>query len=301
MTAKSIQIVEVGPRDGLQSEEKHLSVADRLTFIQKAVDAGVRRVEVASFVNPKRVPQMAHAEEVIAALPERDDVTYIGLVLNYRGFERARETGIKEIGCAIGVSETFNQRNQGAPIKETLDAWKKMAKGAQEAGMRAQMTISTSFGCPFEGEISSEAVVALSKRVAEAEPIEICLADTIGVCVPNQATDLFGMLKDAIPDTPLRAHFHNTRNTGLANAWAAMEAGVETLDSSIGGIGGCPFAPRATGNIPTDDLVFMLERGGVDTGIDLDAIIATSAWLEGILEKDVPSMVAKAGGFPATA
>jgi hydroxymethylglutaryl-CoA lyase len=243
---------------------------------------------------------MADAEAVLAALAvERSPARYIGLVLNRKGFDRARAAGCTEVGMAIAASDTFSQRNQGCTIEEGVDAWLDIASAAKSAGIRAQITISTAFGCPFEGEVPAIRVRALAERLAAGAPDEIAVADTIGVAVPTQVTDVIGILGTALPGMRLRAHFHNTRNTGLANAYAAYEAGVRSLDASCGGIGGCPFAPAATGNIPTEDLIYMLHRMGVDTGVDLPALIETSRWLQQTLDHAVPGMVLKAGLFPA--
>ena len=296
-----VEIVEVGPRDGLQNEPSTLTTATKVDFIGRLVAAGVRRLEVASFVNPKRVPQMADAEELLRALPRRPDVTYIGLVLNRRGYERALAAGCNEIGMAVVASDTFNQRNQGVSTEQSLEAWLEIAVAARAAGVRTQVTVSAAFGCPFEGEIAPERVVDLARRAAAGQPRELALADTIGAVVPSQVTDLVARVRRAVPDLPLRCHFHNTRNTGIANAYAAIEAGVCVLDASIGGIGGCPFAPAATGNVPTEDLVYMLERMGIATNLDLDALIATSRWIQTQLGRPVPGLVAKAGGFPRRA
>jgi hydroxymethylglutaryl-CoA lyase len=300
MTQQHIEIVEVGPRDGLQSEAQVLSTAHKVEFVRRLEDSGLSRIEVASFVNPKRVPQMADAEAVLAALAARPPkARYIGLVLNRRGFERAQASGCSEVGMAIAASESFSQRNQGCSVDEGIDAWLDIAKRARAAGIRAQITVSTAFGCPFEGEVSVAKVRAIAERLAAGEPDEIAVADTIGVAVPTQVTQLIGALRAALPRVRLRAHFHNTRNTGLANAYAAVEAGVRVLDASCGGIGGCPFAPAATGNIPTEDLIYMLHRMGFDTGVDLPRLIDTSRWLQGVLEHAVPGMLVKAGVFPA--
>ena len=301
MAARRIEIVEVGPRDGLQNESTVFSTAAKVEFINRIVAAGTRRVEVASFVHPKRVPQMADAEAVLKALPRRDDVYYVGLVLNRRGFDRAAAAGCNEIGMAVVASDTFNQRNQGVTTEESIKAWLDIAAAAHAAGIRPQVTVSAAFGCPFEGEVAPAKVLEVATRVAQAAPFEIAIADTIGVGAPNQVTDLLGQLTDALPGMPLRCHFHNTRNTGLANAYAAVEAGATVLDASVGGIGGCPFAPAATGNIPTEDLLYMLDRMGVSTGVDLDATLATSRWLQDQLGRAVPGMLVKAGGFPARA
>lgn len=305
MPERKIEIVEVAPRDGLQNESVAFSTADKLRLINLAIDAGLRRLEVASFVHPKLVPQMADAEALVAGLDDRPDVTYFGLALNMRGAERAAETrsagrGIDVVGCVAITSDTFGQKNQGQTSADSVAVCKEIIAFAKAEGMGAQVTISAAYGCPFEGEIAPARVVDLAKRLADAEPRELSLADTIGVAVPAQVTDLFGQVQEAVPHIPLCAHFHNTRNTGIANAWAAVEAGAVTIDASLGGLGGCPFAPSATGNIATEDLVYMLQRSGVETGIDLDKLIAATGWVQGILGRQTPAMVSKAGGFPKT-
>ena len=297
----SIQIVEVGPRDGLQNEPDIVSTADKLEMIGRMIDAGARRLEVASFVHPQRVPQMADAEAVIAGLPDRKDVSYIGLTLNKRGALRALATreggrrGVDEIGCVIVATDTFGQKNQGQSVAEGISEAIEMILFAKENGLIAQVTISAAFGCPFEGDVPAQRIVDIAKAVLEAGPSEIALADTIGVGVPAQVTDLYGRLSEFVPeDIPLRAHFHNTRGTGIANAWAAIQAGVRVLDASLGGLGGCPFAPRATGNIATEELIYLAERSGIDHGMDLDAAIAANRWMAGILGRELPSLVARA-------
>ena len=299
--AQHVSIIEVGPRDGLQSEPEVLPTAVKIQFITRALDAGIRRLEVSSFVHPKRVPQMADAEDVIRGLPAREGVTYIGLVLNRKGFERAQVTGIHEIGMAVVASDTYNQRNQGVPTSESVKAWIDIARAAKAAGIRANVMISSAFGCPYEGEIPVARVLELVDQVMEGDPIELGFADSIGVAVPNQVTDLLGAVMARVPGVPIRCHFHNTRNTGIANAQAALVAGVASLDASIGGIGGCPFAPAATGNIPTDDLLYMLDRSGIHTGVSLEKIIATSQWLQEQLGRSTPAMLPKAGIFPQIA
>lgn len=295
---QAIEIVEVGPRDGLQSEPEILPTATKLQLIQRLVSAGLRRIEVASFVNPKRVPQMADAEAVLSALPQTSGVQYVGLVLNRKGFDRARAARCGEIGMVVAATDSFSERNQGATMEEAIRSWEEIAPLAREAGIRAQVTISVSFGCPFEGEVPASRVVEIAGRLAQASPFEIAIADTIGVAVPSQVTGLVEQVRAAVGNIPLRCHFHNTRNTAIANAYAAVLAGVTTLDASVGGVGGCPFAPNATGNVGTEDLVYMLSRGGYDTGIDLDKLIETARWLQEQRGKAVPSMVSKAGGFP---
>jgi hydroxymethylglutaryl-CoA lyase len=297
-TPKRIEIVEVGPRDGLQNEAAVVPTSAKLEFIRRAIDAGLRRIEVASFVNPKRVPQMADAEAVMAGLPPRDDVTCVGLVLNRRGFDRAAAAGCREIGMVVFTTDEFNRRNQGVPTADSIRDWHDIAAAAREAGIRAQVTISAAFGCPFEGEVAPARVAEIARELAQSAPFEIAIADTIGVGVPAQVTEVFGRVAEAAPGVALRAHFHNTRNTGIANAWAAMMAGASVLDASLGGIGGCPFAPAATGNIATEDLVYMLGRAGVETGVDLGRAIEAARWIEPHVGHAVPGMLTKAGDFP---
>ena len=299
--ARHVSIIEVGPRDGLQSEPEILSTATKIEFIRRAVAAGIRRLEVTSFVHPKRVPQMADAEDVIRGLPRDEGVIYIGLVLNRKGFDRAQATGIHEIGMAVVASDTYNQRNQGVPTAESVKAWIEISKAARAAGIRANVMISSAFGCPYEGEVPVRRVLDLVEQVMAGDPVELGIADSIGVGVPGQVRDLIGAVQARAPGVPIRCHFHNTRNTGIANAQAALDAGVTSLDASIGGIGGCPFAPAATGNIPTDDLLYMLDRSGVHTGVSLEKIIATSHWLAEQLGRGTPAMLPKAGIFPQIA
>lgn len=298
---RSIEIVEVGPRDGLQSEPEILATELKIELINRLVAAGLRRIEVASFVHPKLVPQMADAEAVMAALPRVPGVQYVGLVLNRKGFDRALAAGCTEIGMVTAATDSFAQRNQGTSIEGTLKAWEEIAPLARAASIRAQVTISVAFGCPFEGEVPIARVVEIAQRLAQSAPVEIAIADTIGVAVPTQVTAVIEAVRKAVPNVPLRCHFHNTRNTAVANAYAAVMAGVATLDASVGGVGGCPFAPNATGNVATEDLVYMLSRAGFDTGIDLERLIETAHWLQTQRGKPVPSMVSKAGGFPKRA
>ncbi|MDH3338015.1 MAG: hydroxymethylglutaryl-CoA lyase [Gammaproteobacteria bacterium] len=298
MSKRQITIVEVGPRDGLQGEPEILPTDSKVVFIEKAIDAGIRRLEVASFVHPKLVPQMADAEALIEKLPQRDEVSYIGLIMNERGLDRALSTKINEIGMVVVASDTYNRKNQGVGTEESVAEWRRIGAKAKAAGLRANVMISSAFGCPYEGEVKVERVIELAKQLVDAGPAELGIADSIGVAVPDQVTELLGRVKEVIGDIPLRCHFHNTRNTGLANAQAAVAAGVAYLDASIGGIGGCPFAPAATGNIPTDDLLYMLDRSGVETGVSLEQIIGVSRWLEEELGRSVPALLPKAGGFP---
>jgi len=297
----NINLVEVGPRDGLQSEGSVLPTATKVDLINRLVAAGIRRLEVTSFVNPKKVPQMADAEALLATLPRVAGVSYIGLVLNRKGFERARIAGCDEVGMVVTASDTFSRRNQGASTAESIGVWLEIARAAHEAGIKPHVTVSAAFGCPFEGEVSADRVIDIARQCAEGRPAELAIADTVGVGVPTQVTDLCGRLREALPGVPLRGHFHNTRNTGMANAYAAVMAGVQSLDASVGGIGGCPFAPAATGNIPTEDLLYMLQRMGIETGVSIAALIESGIWLQEQIGRPVPGMLMKAGVFPRDA
>jgi hydroxymethylglutaryl-CoA lyase len=296
-----IEIVEVGPRDGLQNESVLFNTQQKLAFIERAINAGVRRIEVASFVNPKLVPQMADADAVSAGLAPRDDVIYIGLVLNKRGALRAIEAGLDELGAVCAASDGFATRNQGQTSDESLAMCCEVVRLARQEGRRGQITISTAFGCPFDGEVDPQRVVDMATIAAAAGPVEVAIADTIGVAGPRDVADLVARVKAAIAPLPVRVHFHNTRNTGLANVWAAVNAGASTVDASLGGLGGCPFAPRATGNVPTEDVIYMLERSGYRTGLDIDRVIEAAEWLAGQMGRELPGMLSKAGNFPAVA
>ena len=296
-----VSLLEVGPRDGLQSEPTILPTDVKRDFIIKTMDAGIKQIEVTSFVHPKKVPQMADAEKLVESLPVRDDVSYIGLIMNQRGFERARDCGIDEVGMVIVSTDTYNMKNQNVVTQESIDNWLRIASDAKSAGIRTNVIIACSFGCPYEGEVDPELIASIAEKVLEGEPNILGLADSVGVAVPNQVKKTFSLIKELAPNIPLRTHLHNTRNTGLANAAAAIEAGVTIIDASTGGIGGCPFAPKATGNIPMDDLLYMLDRSGIETGVNLKEIVSTSEWLEEKLEHSVPAMVPKAGIFPENA
>lgn len=295
----SVTVMEVSPRDGLQNEDALLTTQQKLQLIQHALDAGCKRIEVTSFVHPKRVPQMADAEAVCAGLPPRQDVRYTGLILNARGYQRLRETCLDEAGLVVPATDTFGQNNQGLSVAEGLAMASEIIADGKHSGFPVQVTIAVAFGCPFEGEVPLSRIQHMAEALAAAGPVEVALADTIGVGVPMQVHQAFTALKQQLGSLPLRAHFHDTRNTGIANAYAAFMAGVSVLDASIGGIGGCPFAPNASGNVATEDLVYMLTRGGVAHGIQLEQLIAAAGWLETVLGKSVPSMLLKAGDFPA--
>ena len=290
-----IEIVDVGPRDGLQNEDETLTPEVRAELCEKLAAAGVPRVEAASFVNPKRVPQMAGAEEVMAAIERAPGTSYAGLVLNEKGYERAIEAGVDEVRYAFPVTEIFAKRNQNTTVEDAMQLAARLVERARLDGVRVSITLSAAFGDPFEGKVDPGHVLDVASEVAASVPDEIVLADTIGVGVPSQVRDLVeGVAAHGIR---IGCHFHDTRNTGIANAAAAVESGATILDASVGGTGGCPFAPRATGNIATEDLVYLLHGMGYETGIDLDALIEVAAWLSEQLEKELPGQVHKAGQF----
>lgn len=297
--SRKISIVEVGPRDGLQNDPVLLPTDMKLEFIDRLIGAGVKRMEAASFVNPKLVPAMADSVEIMARVPRDRGVSYIGLALNERGMRAAIDAQCDEINFVMVASEGFGKANQNATPLETADLLGRIAILAHDARIPLSATISVAFGDPFDGEVDPAILGELAARAAAAGAVEIALGDTIGVATPWQVTKAVEIVREAAPDLTLRLHFHNTRNTAIANVYAAVEAGVGVIDASAGGIGGCPFAPRATGNVATEDVVYMLERAGFDTGINLDAMINTAKWLEAeALKHPIPSALAKAGGFP---
>ena len=279
----AITLCDVGPRDGLQNERDVLAPTVRAELVDRLAAAGLPRIEAASFVRDDRVPQMAGAEEVVSAIERRDGVEYAGLVLNEQGFERLRQTRLDRVNVTLGATDTFNLRNGNATLAEATE---RVQRILAQADRPTTATISVAFGCPFEGAVDPGAVVELA---ANLEANEIVLADTSGVATPSAVRSL---VERAGADG---FHGHNTRNTGYANALAALEAGATVLDASIGGLGGCPYAPRATGNIATEDLVYLLEGEGVETGVDLDALVVVSQWLEGVLGRTLEGQVYRAG------
>jgi isopropylmalate/homocitrate/citramalate synthase len=295
--ARDVTVVDVGPRDGLQNEPDVLAPETRAKLVGRLVAAGLREIEVASFVDPRRVPQMAGAEEVVAALAHADGVLYAGLALNERGYERLAAANLDEVRFAFGATESFNTRNQNASVADSLAAALHIVKRAQADGIRSTVTISVAFGCPFEGPVDEHRVLGLAELLAAAGPDAIVLADTIGVATPRAVRSLVG--EAAGLGIPVGGHFHDTRSTGYANALAALESGATILDASVGGLGGCPFAPNATGNVATEDLVYLLHGEGIATGIDLEALIGVSAWLEEVLGRRLEGQVYRAGQFPA--
>ena len=297
----TVEICEVSPRDGLQNEDILLSTDDKVELVERAIRAGVRRIEVTSFVNPKRVPQMADAEEVMAALPHPTGVRYAGLVMNARGLDRALAAGVDEINIVVVATDTFCGRNQGMTTQQSVEEAARLVAEARTAGVTSTVTIGAAFGCPFEGEVPIERLRHVIAGVVDAGPDELAMADTIGVAVPREITQRLGLARKlAGAGTPLRLHLHDTRHTAVANAVAAVEAGVAVLDASIGGTGGCPFAPNATGNVATEDLVYLFDRTGVATGLHLRELVDTTAWLEQKLGKGLPGALLRAGSFPAT-
>jgi hydroxymethylglutaryl-CoA lyase len=299
VTREKLELVDVSPRDGLQNEPDIVSTENKLKLIDHILAAGFRRLEAGSFVNPKKVPQMADGDAVFAGLPKRDDATFIALALNVRGVERAVAAGAKEINYVFCASDGFSIRNNGGTVEETFRVWPEAAAKARAGGARLSATVSTAFGCPFDGEVSIERVVAVAEMCAHQDIFELALADTIGVGSPKDVHERFRAVKQAIPaGIQLRAHFHNTRNTALANALAAVVEGVRVLDGSLGGIGGCPFAPGAAGNVPTEDLLYMFTRMGFDTGVDLDGAVEAARFIGGVLGRATPGMVSRAPKWP---
>lgn len=296
----AVTVCDVAPRDGLQNDPKTLEPAVRAELCDRLAAAGVPRIEAVSFVNPARVPQMAGAEEVVAAIRPREGVLLAGLVLNEKGYDRLRETALGEVHMAFASTETFNQRNQNSTVADSLAAASRIVGRAHEDGIRATVTIGASFGCPFEGAVDPGRILELARELAAAGSDEVIFADTIGVAVPRRIREIVGRAARELP-CPVGVHLHNTRNTGIANALAAVEEGASVLDASVGGIGGCPFAPRATGNICTEDLVYMLHGEGVETGIDLGALIDVASWLEDVLGRQLEGMVYRAGAFAPVA
>ena len=298
MITPSIEIVDVSARDGLQNEKRLFSTQEKLALIEHVLAAGAKRLEVASFVHPKYVPQMADAEAVVAGLPKRDDVTYIGLVLNMRGVERALATSVDELGCVAVASDGFGMKNQSQTCAQSVSACQEMIARIISEGRSVNVTLSTAFGCPFDGEVDPSRVIEICKDLAAAGPREIAVADTIGVATPWHVEAMMDGLKTALPDMPIRVHFHDTRNTAVANMFAAVKGGAVTVDASLGGLGGCPFAPNATGNVPLEDVVYALSRAGFDTGMDLPRLIEGAVWLTEIMGRTLPGKVSRAGGFP---
>jgi hydroxymethylglutaryl-CoA lyase/(R)-citramalyl-CoA lyase len=295
----SVTICDVGPRDGLQNQPVTLEPAVRSELVDRLATTGLRRIEAVSFVNPERVPQMAGAEEVVAAVERRNGVVFAGLALNERGYERLVGAELDEAHFAFAATDEFNRRNAGATVEEGVAAGVRIVERARVDGIRSTVTVGVAFGCPFEGAVDPGRVEALAARFAAAETDEILVADTVGVGVPRQARDL---VERILPlGRPVGVHLHTTRNNGFANAMAALEAGATVFDASVGGIGGCPFAPRATGNIATEDLVYLLHGEGAETGVDLEALIEVAKWLEAKLGRELEGQVYKAGGFAPVA
>ena len=294
-----VEICDVAARDGLQSGAVVWPTDDKLELIRRLVAAGVRRLEVASFVNPQRVPAMADAEAVCAGLPRVRGVRYVGLVLNERGMERAVAAGIDEVNATVACTDAFAERNQGTTSVGSVDVWRKVAERARQAGIPAQVVLSTAFGCPYEGEVPVERVVQVAQACAAAGPVRLTLADTIGSAAPADIEARVTAVQAALPHTvELALHLHNSRGTAPANAWVAYGLGVRSFDASLAGIGGCPFAPGATGNVCTEDLAYLFERSGVTTGLDLDELVRASRWLTEKLGAPTPGNYAKAGPFP---
>jgi isopropylmalate/homocitrate/citramalate synthase len=290
-----VTVVEVGPRDGLQNEAVRVSTAAKIAFADALAAAGLPVVEVAAFVNPERVPQMADAAEVVRGLTRRSGVRYSALVPNTRGLAAAREAGLAEVAIFAAASETFSRRNINQSVDESLRAYGEVVDHARRAGLRVRGYLSTSFGCPFEGHVPVDRVVELTGRLLELGVFEVAVSDTIGVATPNQVLDTLDALAARVPLTSIALHLHDTRGTALANVFAALGAGVTTFDASAGGLGGCPFAPGAAGNLATEDLIYMLNGLGIETGVDIDAVRAASLDIARLLNHALASRYAAAG------
>jgi isopropylmalate/homocitrate/citramalate synthase len=286
-----VTVCDVGPRDGLQNEPETHAPETRAELVGRLARAGLPRIEAVSFVHPDRVPQMAGAEEVVAAVSSRDGAELTGLVLNEKGYARLGKTSLDRVNVTLAATDAFSERNAGMPRGEALRQTRTILEAARRDGRPATATVSVAFGCPFEGPVDPNGVVALAEELGDAD--ELVLADTIGVATPTQVKSLLERV--AKLGRPVGAHLHNTRNTGYANAYAALEGGAEILDASVGGLGGCPFAPRATGNVATEDLVYLLDGEGIETGVDLAALIEVAAWLESLLGRQLPGQLYRAG------
>lgn len=294
-----VEIIEVSPRDGIQNEKRILTTEQKVQLVMHALDAGFERVEVTSFVNPKKVPQMFDTDQLIKKLPSKrnDHIKYIGLALNEVGFKRAVDSGLDIVNYVVVASDSFSIRNQGATTLENLRTLEKVYSESEQK-IQVATTLAASFGCPFEGEISTSHLLSIISNIAKIGLTEICLADTIGVATPKDIKAKLRAIRGSFPHLKIRLHLHNTRNTGMANAWAGLEEGVIGLESSFGGAGGCPFAPKATGNIPTEDLLYMLDRSGINTGISLEKSIEAANWLEKQLGRTLPGFLKTTDRFP---
>jgi hydroxymethylglutaryl-CoA lyase len=300
---RDVEVVEVSPRDGLQNERVGLTLADKLELIERAIGIGARRIEVTSFVNPRRVPQMADAEAVVAGLPVLSDARFIGLCLNERGVERALAAtaaatrGLDEIGCVLVATDSFGIANQGQTVDQGIAANRAMIAAAHAGGLSAQVTIAGRFGCPYEGEVGEDHVLGLAETMAEAGATEIAFADTIGVAVPANVGSMVASARKRLGDLPIRVHLHDTRGMAPANSWAAWQEGCRKFDSALGGLGGCPFAPKSAGNLATEELIYLFERAGISTGLDLTKAIAANRWLSERMGRSLSSRVGRAGDF----
>lgn len=294
-----VYVIDVSPRDGLQNEPVQVTTSDKLALIEGLIAGGVTAIEAASFVSPSKVPAMADSDALMREVPRVEGVRYIGLVMNERGLDRAFEANVDEVNIVVSASDTFSLKNQGVDTLAGVSLAVDLADRCRAEGVDASITVATAFGCPFEGELPVERLVDVVKMLSETRPVRLNLGDTIGVAVPSDVVERFNAINPYLGTSTARgAHFHNTRNTGYANAYAALTVGVSHFDASVGGIGGCPFAPNATGNVATEDLGYMFERMGLDTGLNLETLMGTSRWLEGPLGKSLPALLGRAGLFP---
>lgn len=295
---KRVTVVEVGPRDGFQNESGFIPTEQKIKIIDQLSETGLQRIEATSFVHPKAIPQLADAAAVMDGIRKKDGVRYMALIPNMKGLERAMEAGVKEINLVVSASESHNKNNMNMSVAESLEVLKQVARIALDNGMRIRGTIATTFGCPFEGWVPPEKVDAIAQEYLVMGVHEVCLADTVGMADPSHVSEMVGGFRDKLKDVEFSLHFHNTRGAGMANVLAAMLEGANIFDASICGLGGCPYAPGATGNIPTADMAHMLESMGIDTGIDLSKLIECATMVRDLLGREVPGQVMKAGPVP---
>jgi hydroxymethylglutaryl-CoA lyase len=293
-----VTIVEVGPRDGLQNESAEVPTTTKVDLVERLAACGLTEVEATSFVNPKAVPQLADATDVMTRIDRRDDVRYSVLVPNERGYDAARAAGATSIAVFTAASESFSQRNVRASIAETIERFRPVVDRAHEDGVHVRGYVATAWGCPFEGPIAPSAVQRVVERLADLGIVDISIGDTIGVAVPAEIEPVIGPLLEFDADLRLALHLHDTRGTALANAWAGLQLGIDVFDASVGGLGGCPFAPGATGNLATEDLAWMLERCGIGTGVDVPALVEVARWITGEIDRPVSGHVATARLWP---
>jgi hydroxymethylglutaryl-CoA lyase len=284
-----VEIIEVGPRDGLQNEARQIATADKIAFVDRLSAAGLPVIEVSAFVSPKWIPRLGDAGEVFAGITPRPGIRYPALVPNLAGLERARAAGVREVAIFAAASESFSLRNINKSVDASLEEYRGVCAGALQAGLRVRAYLSTAFGCPFDGVVAPQRVAALTAALLAMGAFEVAVSDTIGIAHPGQVAGVLDAVAAEAPLSRVALHFHDTRGTALANVLAALDAGITTFDASAGGLGGCPYAPGAAGNLATEDLIYMLDGLGIDTGVSLDAVVAASRFIEPLVGHALPS------------